>query len=123
VISGKLINRKGGSILEFLLSASIIGTLLSVVFILTVEFIDRKQIEYVLFKSLRESILISNSEWKKKIDAERLKEKILKELNIKYSKIIIRVLENNGNRVKLQLFCMKKNLIPYTYKQEITLNR
>ena len=101
-------NSNGSTLLEFLIVSVIIGTFLLYIFVLTVELIDRKHIEFIFFKTIRELALRGNGLKKAKLKVEELKKKII---------------NNDSRKIKLQMFCKRKILFQYTYQHQILFYR
>jgi len=116
-------NSNGSTLLEFLIVSVIIGTFLLYIFVLTVELIDRKHIEFIFFKTIRELALRGNGLKKAKLKVEELKKKIINNLDLKEIKIDLNVLENDSRKIKLQMFCKRKILFQYTYQHQILFYR
>jgi hypothetical protein len=114
---------RGSSMIEFMITIFITGTIATYIFILLNEAIERTHINVTLFKALRKSALESNAAKSKEIDEQKLQNDIRSNLALKNINIKIKVLANTPNLIKIMAAYDKKELVPIIYKKTLEFKR
>jgi len=116
-------NSNGSTLIEFLLVFCVIGTLLSIVFILLNEFTFKEKVENTVFEVVREMAYEANELCLVKISKVKFLERMRSIFGREDVSFLIKILENNKDLIKMHFSFQKDFPFRYTFKKEILFYR